>query len=97
MLGKNILKLIIYTNVSGPVTTEELLKAEKYLIQSEQKQLFKKVFKSPRNNNSVENHLTLFNFVPFIDQSEIIRLGGKLEYGYIPTEEKFPTLTTRHN
>lgn len=43
---------------------------------------FYKEFESLRNGNSVEKN-SLFNFVRFIDETEIIRLGGRLEFGDI--------------
>lgn len=47
---------------------------------------------SLRNGNLVEKNSSLFNFVPFNDETEITRLGRRLEFGKVPKKKNIQSI-----
>lgn len=77
---KKILKLKKITESFGTLTAEDVLEAENFNIKRKEAIFYKDNCESLRNSNSVEKNSFLSNFVPFIDETEIVRLRRKLEY-----------------
>lgn len=48
-------------------------------------------------DNSVKKNSHLYNFVPIIDETEIIRLERRLEFCDFSIEEKHITILPRHS
>ncbi|GFY45994.1 integrase catalytic domain-containing protein [Trichonephila inaurata madagascariensis] len=63
----------------GPLTSEELSEAERFWIQVEQEKFFSEELKS-LIDNKIEKESPLYNYMPYLDENVLIRLGGRLEF-----------------
>lgn len=66
-------------------------------MQNERQKFYKDEFKTFKNSNSLEKNSLLLNFVTFIDETEIILLGGRREFGDPFTKQNHPIILTRHS
>lgn len=82
-----ILKLKKSTEFFIKLSAEELLEVENYL-QNERKKFYKDRFESLINGKSVEKKSPRFNFVSFIDETEVICLVGRIEFGDLSIDKK---------
>lgn len=90
-MGKNICnETEKFTETNRTLIAEELLAARIYIIQNEQNHSNKEEFLSLTNGISLEKNSPLFNFELFIEEIEIIRLGGSLQFGDLSINEKHP-------
>lgn len=78
--------------VGNILTTEELVEAENYLISNEQKLFFREEYESLKSRKPVDKNSHLSNFVPYLDENNLMRLGGRLEFSDLLPEEKHPIL-----
>ncbi|KAI8440876.1 hypothetical protein MSG28_009178 [Choristoneura fumiferana] len=76
---------------SGPLTTDEIHKAFILLIKSSQQQSFKE-YNILLKKQSLPNKNKLLILSPFIDESELIRVGGRLENSKFMYNKKHPML-----
>ncbi|XP_054716905.1 uncharacterized protein LOC129226328 [Uloborus diversus] len=94
---KSIMKFRKISNIENTLTAEELIEAENHLIRLEQKIFFKEDYESLKNGDPIQKVSDLFNFLPFMDENEIIRLGGRLEFAELSTEEKNPIILPKRS
>ncbi|XP_054709261.1 uncharacterized protein LOC129218966 [Uloborus diversus] len=94
---KSIMKFRKISNIGNTLTAEELIEAENHLIRLEQKIFFKEDYESLKNGELIQKDSDLFNFLPFMDENEIIRLGGRLEFAELSTEEKHPIILPKRS
>ncbi|XP_054711322.1 uncharacterized protein LOC129220912 [Uloborus diversus] len=87
-----IAKLRKSSNIQGALITEELQEAENLLIRCEQKRHFGEELKSLSVGNSVEKNSPLYNFAPYIDEKQVMRLGGRLEFSEFSLDNKHPVI-----
>ena len=77
----------------GPLTSKELLEAEQYWIQNEQEKFFPeelKYIKEKKNHQYIiTNHSKIKN--------KILRLGKRLHFNDLTTEEKHPVILLKHS
>ncbi|XP_050313663.1 uncharacterized protein LOC126748451 [Anthonomus grandis grandis] len=83
---------------AGPLSLDELKKAELLILKSIQSQAFSTIFlhlsKSP--NVKIANKQIL-KLNPFIDSDNLIRVGGRLSQALIPYDHKYPILLPSNN
>ncbi|XP_054720923.1 uncharacterized protein LOC129230545 [Uloborus diversus] len=94
---KSIMKFRKISNKGNTLTTKEIIEAESHLIRLEQKIFFKEDYESLKNGEPIQKDSDLFNFLPFMDENEIIRLGGRLEFAELSTEEKHPIILPKRS
>lgn len=76
----------------GWLTCAELNNAELHLIKSIQNELFSDEIKTLRKNKQVKKSSVLFSLSPFLDDNELIRVGGRLNRADIPFDAKHQIL-----
>ena len=74
---------------------EELLEAENFIIKSVQSQAFEEEISALTNNVSVKGTSPMFKLNPFVDESGVIRVGGRLQKASIPDKVKHPIILPR--
>ncbi|GFR16181.1 integrase catalytic domain-containing protein [Trichonephila clavata] len=79
----------------GPLTSEELLEAERFWIQVEQEKFFSEELKSLKDNN-IEKESPLYNYMPHLDENGLIKLGGRPEFCNLPIDEKHPLILPKN-
>ncbi|XP_054706599.1 uncharacterized protein LOC129216409 [Uloborus diversus] len=94
---KSIMKFRKISNIENTLTAEELIETENHLIRLEQKIFFKEDYESLKNGDPIQKDSDLFNFLPFMDENEIIRLGGRLEFAELSTEERHPIILPKRS
>ncbi|GFY55881.1 uncharacterized protein TNIN_358371 [Trichonephila inaurata madagascariensis] len=80
----------------GPLTSEELSEAERFWIQFEQEKFFSEEFKSLKDSK-IENESPLYNYIPYLDENRLIRLGGRLEFCNLSINEKHPLILPKNS
>ncbi|GFW23766.1 uncharacterized protein TNCV_2033091 [Trichonephila clavipes] len=75
----------------GSLTSEELSEAERFWIQVEQEKCFPEELKSLKDNN-IEMESPLYNYMPYLDEKGLIRLGRRLEFCSLSIDEKHPLI-----
>lgn len=83
-------KLSIISRSIGPLSVDELNVALKTLIRLVQENAFATDFHNLKKSNSVSNNSKLLSLNPFIDQDNIIRVGGRLQNSNFTYSKKFP-------
>ncbi|CAL1264768.1 unnamed protein product [Larinioides sclopetarius] len=81
----------------NPLTTEEVIDAENFLIRIEQKHFFKEEYEALKNNNSIKKDSSLLSYMPYLDENELLRLGGRLEFCDLTVDEKHPIILPRNS
>ncbi|XP_011868252.1 PREDICTED: uncharacterized protein LOC105562212, partial [Vollenhovia emeryi] len=76
----------------GPLSVEELQAATKRLIRREQEIAFSKDIKDLRSKGSASSRSNLRQLNPFIDEENLIRVGGRLQHASLQTDVKHPYL-----
>ncbi|XP_062557296.1 uncharacterized protein LOC134222169 [Armigeres subalbatus] len=76
--------------VSGDITVDEIMRAEKSVLLLVQRESYGDVLKSLKSN-SVQQHLYR-NLALFVDDDGLIRVGGRLKYSSIPYDGKHQVL-----
>ncbi|GFT29498.1 integrase catalytic domain-containing protein [Trichonephila clavipes] len=80
----------------GPLTSEELSEAERFWIQFEQEKFFSEELKSLKDNK-IEKESPLYNYMPYLDENRLIRLGGRLEFCNLSINEKHPLILPKNS
>ncbi|XP_063392468.1 uncharacterized protein LOC134677967 [Cydia fagiglandana] len=78
-------------NKSGPLTTDELKDSFTLLLKWSQKQSFQE-YDQLVKRQSLPNKNKLLSLSPFIDDLELIRVGGRLNNSQFPFDKKHPVL-----
>ncbi|GFR00906.1 integrase catalytic domain-containing protein [Trichonephila clavata] len=82
----------------GPLTSEELLEAERFWIQVEQEKFFSEELKALKDNKIERKKKSpLYNYMPYLDENGLIRLGGRLEFCNLPIDEKHPLILPKNS
>ncbi|XP_011699812.1 PREDICTED: uncharacterized protein LOC105457069 [Wasmannia auropunctata] len=76
----------------GPLTVEELQGVIKKLIRQEQEITFEKDIKDLRNKGVVSSQSSLKQLNPFIDEENLLRVGGRLQRSNLQSDVKHPYL-----
>lgn len=78
----------------GSLSREEIDSAQEYWLRQEQEQYYEKEFKALRATEStgVDKASAIYRFDPFIDESGVMRLGGRLDGALLPCEQRHPAL-----
>ncbi|GFS40990.1 integrase catalytic domain-containing protein [Trichonephila inaurata madagascariensis] len=80
----------------GPLTSEELSEAERLWIQVGQEKFFPEELKSLKDNK-MEKESPLYNYMPYLDENGLIRLGGRLEFCNLSIDEKHPLILPKNS
>lgn len=80
---------------SGPLTVEELRAAELIVIKIVQVKEFGQDLKALKSGGPTTPRLKKFN--PFVDETGILRVGGRLRHANIPYVNKFPIILPKKN
>lgn len=89
---KNNLKSKIENRVFGKITTSEMDCANLYMLQTIQLKGFSDELKALRKNQSVGASSKIRQFSPFIEQSGLLRVGGRIEKSQLSYDHKHPIL-----
>jgi hypothetical protein len=84
-------------NTKGPLTAEEIEEAENYWLQVEQRENYSEEIESLKNEERVNKNSSLYNFNPFLDNNGVMRLGGRLQFSNLTTDEKHPIILPKHS
>lgn len=76
----------------GPITLDELQNALKRLIKVAQQQIFYREISCLTNKNLISTKSPLLALNPFLDNDNIIRVGGRLENSYLSYDAKHPII-----
>ena len=76
----------------GTLTPDELNTGLMKIVSLVQSEEFPEELKSLRNNRQVRSNSKISNLVPFLDTSEISRVGGRLENSNLSNDQKHPIL-----
>ncbi|GFY53316.1 integrase catalytic domain-containing protein [Trichonephila inaurata madagascariensis] len=82
--------------LQGPLTSEELSEAERFWIQVEQEKLFPEELKSLKDNK-IGKESPLHNYMSYLDENGLIRLGGRLEFCNLSIDEKHPSILPKNS
>ena len=80
---------------TGSITVEELGDAEKRIIKLIQASEFAKEIHDIKHGKSVHKKSKLATLNPFLDDQDILRVGGKLKNSNLPYSQQNPILLTR--
>lgn len=84
-------------NSTGPLSVEELRNSEIFILKTIQAQSFSKELREIKSPNLSISNKHILQLNPFIDENDLIRVGGRLSHADIPLEQKFPILLPSHN
>ncbi|XP_023808641.1 uncharacterized protein LOC111947062 [Oryzias latipes] len=74
-------------------TLEERKEAEEFIIRSVQKEAFDEEIKSLKQNKEVEgSHFKLHQLSPFLDEHNVLRVGGRLSQASLHPHVKHPAI-----
>ena len=82
---------------SGPLNAVELDYALLLWVKIVQNSEFPSEIQDIRKGNPVSSKSKLRNLNPFLDSSDILRVGGRLRHAPIATDQKIPILLPRHH
>ena len=91
-----------------PPLAEELREAEIWLIRREQAKYFGKEVESPKKaerysvenlskGNPIPKTSSLYSLTPFLDEDDLIRLGGRIERSLLPFDSKHPVILPKQS
>lgn len=78
------------------ITPEEMLKIEEACIRFYQQLVYGKEIENLKKNKSVTKGSSLITFAPYLDEKEILRVGGRLQNASIPELSKHPIIIPRN-
>ncbi|GFS62839.1 integrase catalytic domain-containing protein [Trichonephila inaurata madagascariensis] len=79
-----------------PLTSEELSEAERFWIQVEQEKFIPEELKSLKDNK-IEKESPLYNYMPYLDENGLIRLGERLEFCNLSIDEYQPLILPKNS
>ncbi|XP_067214199.1 uncharacterized protein [Linepithema humile] len=74
----------------GDLTVEELQHSMKALVMLAQQQAFPQEINDLRSTSTVSSRSNLLDLHPFIDEDDIVRVGGRLQNAPLPYKRRFP-------
>jgi hypothetical protein len=81
---------------TGPLTPEELDEALLLWVKRAQNEEFAEELHQLTNGKPVSSKSKLKSLQPFLDSSQILKVGGRLRHSALSTGQKNPTLLPRH-
>ncbi|XP_028411629.1 uncharacterized protein LOC114534388 [Dendronephthya gigantea] len=76
----------------GILTVQELRVALTSLVRQCQREAFGEELRSLKRTKSVDNHSKLLSLTPYLDQDDVIRVGGRLDRAKLPYEVRHPII-----
>ncbi|CDQ97861.1 unnamed protein product [Oncorhynchus mykiss] len=76
--------------MQGELTADELFDAEKYWIKVTQQQSFGQEIKLPKAGKSLNNDCKIRELKPFLDEHELLSVGGRLQQSNFTFREQHP-------
>lgn len=77
---------------SDPLSVEELEYAKRCLIKKEQRTAFAAELKALRKNEILSNKSSMKHMSPFLDEDDLLRVGGRLKNSELQRDIKHPIL-----
>lgn len=90
-------KNIKLTKLDGPLTVRELFGSRMHWLRYAQSIEFSKEIYALCNGHPVSNKSRLKSLNPFIDQNNLIRVGGRLSKSQLTEQQKFPIVLPAHH
>jgi hypothetical protein len=84
-------------STQGPLSSEELEKSLLWWIKLVQDAEFGEEIRELKKGNPVSSKSKLKSLNPFLDSSEILRVGGRLRHAAVSVDQKNPILLPRHS
>ncbi|CAK9799110.1 hypothetical protein ANTPLA_LOCUS1901 [Anthophora plagiata] len=85
------------SRVAGELTTTEISNAHTHLLKLVQSHTFAQELRDLNQGNPINKKSKLLNLAPFIDESALIRVGGRLKHAPISYSCKHPILLPRNH
>ena len=82
-------------NLKLPVNASDLIIAEKYVLAALQRKHFYEEIKSIQNNENCSRQIQKYS--PFIDNNNLLRVGGRLKYSDLNFDQKHPILLPKNS
>lgn len=82
---------------SGPLLPEEVEYARKCIIRKEQRTAFCEELKALRRGIEISHKSSVRAMNPFLDEDDILRVGGRLEHSELHPDAKHPILLPHHS
>ncbi|XP_017765002.1 PREDICTED: uncharacterized protein LOC108554296, partial [Eufriesea mexicana] len=86
-----------YRKNKGPLTAEELHRANIKMMQLLQGSAFQEELRALRDKRDLPNSSKLLPLRPFLDEDDLLRVGGRLQNSALPYEAKHPILLPQHH
>ncbi|GBN98359.1 hypothetical protein AVEN_54011-1 [Araneus ventricosus] len=81
----------------GNLTSSELFKSLMCLVKNVQANCFAQEIQCLKRGQQLPNSSSLINLSPFLDEQDILRVGGRLKNSNLPIERKHPILLPYNN
>lgn len=81
----------------GIISTEEIREAKSRIIKLVQAEAFIDNIKTLKFNNKVRKASKLIALLPYLDDEDILRIGGRLKHAILPEETKHPIILPSHH
>ncbi|GBO41971.1 hypothetical protein AVEN_98228-1 [Araneus ventricosus] len=81
----------------GNLTSPELFKSLMCLVKNVQANCFAQEIQCLKRGQQLPNSSSLINLSPFLDEQDILRVGGRLKNSNLPIERKHPILLPYNN
>ena len=85
-----------HTRRSGPLSSEELSEAERCILQQVQRAAYAEEIASLAAGRALSAKSGLLPLSPFLDESGLLRVGGRLENAPVPQNTRHPVILPRH-
>ncbi|GBM45351.1 hypothetical protein AVEN_172970-1 [Araneus ventricosus] len=82
---------------TGSLTAPELSASLFCLVRNVQSVYFSKEIQCIKKGQQLHNSSNLLNLSPFLDEKNILRVGGRLRHSNLPAEQKHPMLIPNNN
>jgi transposase InsO family protein len=81
----------------GPLTTKELKMAHDLIIKAVQNQEFIKEIHNLRKHGGIPSDSKIQNLNPYLDETDLLRVGGRLKHANLNTDQKHPLLLPKNH
>ncbi|XP_011169507.2 uncharacterized protein LOC105202619 [Solenopsis invicta] len=89
-------EIAFWTESPSSLTASEVRASKKFWVKYIQRQLFPLEIRALTQNKSVSSKSPLFSLNPFLDEEQIIRVGGRLSQAPIPAQARHPIVLESH-
>lgn len=83
--------------IVGPLSQDDRKQALDALIKLTQRQMFSKEINLLSQNKSIHTNSRILSLSPFLDKSNILRVGGRLRHSQLSFDKKFQILLPSHH